>query len=290
MRSAPMNVSNKISIFGYTNYRSFLADYYNHRKNSHKGYSYRSFSKKAGFSSPNFLKLVIDGKRNISQEAMTKFVYALDLNEKEVEYFFALVKMNQTKSDEEKEKYFNILKSLAPHGKHRELEADSLKYLSHWMYPVIREMVLLDGYRDDPYWIARRLNGEFSQQDVVNALKFLKDKEFISRDENGKWHAGQEMVLSSDEVRSLAIRNYHRQMLDCSKDALEKLDISSREFGALTIILPEESVEELKKKIKSFRQSLHEWAVNELGDRKGEMIVQVNFQMFPHSKKIKSDA
>ena len=136
-------------------------------------------------------------------------------------------------------------------------------------------MVYLDEYRDDPYWIARRLNDDISQSEVNKALKFLKEKEFIFRDEQGEWQASQDMVLSSDEVRSLAIRNYHRQMLECSERSLEKLEINQREFGALTIILPEDSIEELKNKLKHFRQGLHEWAVQEVEDSAGELVVQL---------------
>ncbi len=53
------------SIFTYTDYRAFLHDAYTHAKATNPAFSYRYFAKKAGFSSPNFLKLVIDGVYNL---------------------------------------------------------------------------------------------------------------------------------------------------------------------------------------------------------------------------------
>ena len=50
-------------IYTYTDYRKFVKDYYLSKKKSIRRFSYRSFSEKAGFSSPNFIKLVIDGKK-----------------------------------------------------------------------------------------------------------------------------------------------------------------------------------------------------------------------------------
>ena len=40
-------------------------------------FSYRYFSRVAGFSSPNFLKLVAEGQRNLSPKSIAKFAKKL---------------------------------------------------------------------------------------------------------------------------------------------------------------------------------------------------------------------
>lgn len=50
-------------VFEYLDYRAFLRDYYAERKQS-RGLSFRSFSKRAGLGSPNYLKLVMEGARS----------------------------------------------------------------------------------------------------------------------------------------------------------------------------------------------------------------------------------
>ena len=65
------------SLFEYMNYRDYLRDYYAEKKKQHAFYSFRLFAQKAGFASPNFFKLVIDGKRNMSKESVFRFSKAL---------------------------------------------------------------------------------------------------------------------------------------------------------------------------------------------------------------------
>jgi len=278
--------TNTLSVYGYTEYRVYLKDFYEFKKDSHRGYSYRGFSKAAGFSSPNILKLVIDGQRNISPAATEKFIKALGFSNQMSDYFRTLVKFNQSKTDEDKDYFLSILKKLTPMAKRRELCSDSLKYVSHWLYAVISEMVSLDEFRDDPYWISRRIHGKATVTEISSALKFLISAGFISKDADGKYQPEDNMVLSSDEVKSLAVRKYHRQMLHQAEDALDNIPMEEREFGALTVVLPENASEELKYKIKQFRQELHTWAMQVSEDDGGEFVAQINMQMYPHTKKV----
>jgi uncharacterized protein (TIGR02147 family) len=281
----PQASEKALTVYGYTDYRLYLKDFYAFRKDSHRGYSFRAFSKAAGFTSPNILKLVIDGERNISPDAAQKFIKALGLKGPMAEYFGTLVRMNQAKTDADKEYYFNILQKLTPQAKRRDLNAEGLRYVSNWLYPVLREMVALKDFRDDPYWIARRLNGRASITEIAAALQFLLKEGFIEK-AAGRFQPKDHMVLSSDEVRSLAIRNYHRQMLDQAKESLDTLPMEEREFGALTFVLPEAALDELKYKMKLFRRELHTWAMQVTEEREGEVVVQVNAQMYPHTRKV----
>jgi uncharacterized protein (TIGR02147 family) len=276
-------------VYGYTNYRKYLLDYYEFKKAGPRGFSYRSFSKAAGFSSPNAVKLIIEGNRNLGVESVPKIIKALGLAGPMAEYFKALVAMNQAPNDDEKQVFFNQMQKLIPHSKKRDLNAEGLRYLSHWLYPTIREMVEFSEFRDDPYWIARRLVFQASISEISQALKFLIEEMFIEKSPQG-FKAGDQMVLSSDEVRSLAIRNYHRQMLDLARQSLESLPMEQREFGALTLNLPESALPELKFKLKEIRKNLHEWGLqvaqnHRLQGESHDSVTQINFQMFPLAKR-----
>jgi hypothetical protein len=96
----------KLNIFEYSDYRKYLADYYKLRKQQSAKFSYRFFAMKAGFSSASYLKLVIDGKRNLTECSQEKFSNAIGLNEKESEYFTALIGLSQSLTEREKMKFF----------------------------------------------------------------------------------------------------------------------------------------------------------------------------------------
>ena len=273
-------------VYEYTDFRKFLRDYYEYRKASHRGFSFRNFSRVAGFSSPNFLKLVMDGQRNLSVKATEQIISALKISDVAAKYFRALIGMNQAQSDEDRAAFFAKLKMLTPHAHKRHLSIESVEYLSHWIYPVLREMVMLPEFQEDPYWIARRLSCPVGAPDVASALNFLIKSGFLVRRDDGRLVPKDQIVITSDEVRSLAIRNYHRQMLHQAEFVLESMPMELREFGALTLMLPEESMAELKSRLKAFRSQLHEWALSKVRDEMPDSVVQVNFQMYPHSRKV----
>ena len=100
-------------IFEYIDYRQYLKDYYNESKATMTYFSYRFFAQRAGLNSPILLKLVFDGKRNLSRKSTEKFIKGLNLKEKEAVYFSNLVRFNQAKVVGEKQVYYRVLRSMA---------------------------------------------------------------------------------------------------------------------------------------------------------------------------------
>jgi uncharacterized protein (TIGR02147 family) len=68
MKGVTVNIAS--NIYNFSDYRDFLKDRYRQLKEADSLFSFRYFSKEAGFGSPNYLKLVMDGKRNLSTEAI----------------------------------------------------------------------------------------------------------------------------------------------------------------------------------------------------------------------------
>ena len=128
-------------VFEYLDYRSFLKDMYAYRKRRDRVFSYRYFSGKAGFASPNFLKLVIDGQRNLSHTSMLKSAKGFGLKGNEREFFENLVFMNQAGEHEERNYYYQKMMSAKDFKKIHKIAKDSYAYFSKWYYPVIREII-----------------------------------------------------------------------------------------------------------------------------------------------------
>ena len=69
-----------INLFRYDDYRKFLKDWYNNAKASRGSFSFRTFSKRAGFKSTNIFKLVMDGDRNLTEESLPNFIKGYIIN------------------------------------------------------------------------------------------------------------------------------------------------------------------------------------------------------------------
>ena len=67
------------SVFGYTDYRKYLADYYTVKKKENPSFSHTVLSQKAGFKNKGFIHTVIHGTRNMSKPSIVKISEAIGL-------------------------------------------------------------------------------------------------------------------------------------------------------------------------------------------------------------------
>ena len=268
----------QINVFEYLDYRTFLRDAYTHLKERQRGFSYRWFAKQAGMSSPNFLKLVIDGKRNLTATSTEKFATALSLSTQETSFFRELVSFNQAETPAEKNLHFERIGKYRKHRAVRRLERDTFEYLSRWYYPAIRELVSCNGFRDEPEWIAATLRPRITASQARKAIDVLLQLGVLERDESGALVQREPLLSTGPEVRSLAVGNFHRQMMERAEASIESFDRKDREISGVTVALSREAFEAFKQKIHALRAELLELSADE---KNATRVVQFNFQAFP---------
>jgi len=138
-----------VRILDYMNYREYLRDFFKEKKRELRFYSYRLFSLKAGLKSPNFLKLVIKGERNLSKQSVYKFSKALNLSKKETDYFENLIFFNQSKTLDEKNFFLSRIMEYRERCDPCKIEETEYDDYSHWYNPVIRELVGAADFKGD---------------------------------------------------------------------------------------------------------------------------------------------
>src|SRR5689334_23239215 len=83
----------------FTDFRDYLREFYEYKRQltrkDLRPYSYATFAAAADIKSPNYLKLIIDGERNLSSEMTRKFARAMGMNKDEADEFQALVDYGQ---------------------------------------------------------------------------------------------------------------------------------------------------------------------------------------------------
>src|SRR5262245_28068715 len=93
-------------VFRYRDYHEFLRAFYEHNKQKGYGFSLRAFSKRAQLRSSNYLKLVMDGERNLTAPMAARFAQACALRGQPADYFCELVAFNQATSADERERAY----------------------------------------------------------------------------------------------------------------------------------------------------------------------------------------
>jgi uncharacterized protein (TIGR02147 family) len=277
---APRTLSG-VNVFEFLDYRAYLRAVYAAEKQRRPAFSHRYFSRLAGLRSPNFLKLVMDGERNLGPDTVPKFVSALGLVGEAAAFFCDLVVFTQAQSVAEKNRAFERIAASRRFRGARRIDGDLFTYLSHWYYPAVRELTAHTDFREDPKWIARQLRPRISPADAERALSLLLSLGLVVRDQKtGRIVRGEPTLTTEHEVSSLAVKNFHRQMLERASDAIDAARPHQRDLAALTACVSVRTAALVKERIHRFREEITQLCDD---DQQGEVVYQLNVQWFPLS-------
>ena len=270
------------SIFTYLNYRTFLHDMFLYKKGTTSSFSYRYFSKLAGFSSPNFLQLVVNGTRNLTITSIAQVAKGFKLKKPEREFFELLVFMNQASDHAEKDRHYRKMISLKAQGSLKKLETAQYEYFSKWYFPVLRELVCFGDRQQTPEQLAGHLIPGVTVKEVETALARLTELGLIRKNDAGTFEQSDRIISTGPEVKSLLIANFHREMIAKGEQSISRFPANERDITALTFSFKQSKLPALKQKIAEFRQELlKEFA----GDEDTDQVMQINIQAFPLTQK-----
>ena len=119
-------------IIEYKDYHSYIKDFYEDRKRF-SYFSWREFAKLAGFSSPTYLRLVSEGKSNLSRVTMNRMISAMGLAGFEADYFKALVNFCNAKDDDAKMPFWKEMRKIALEYKVRVVDKEAVEYFDGWI-------------------------------------------------------------------------------------------------------------------------------------------------------------
>jgi uncharacterized protein (TIGR02147 family) len=269
------------NVFSYDDYRTYLRDAYSERKR--RGLSYRGLARRAGLSSPSFLKAVMDGQKNLAQATARRVAAALGLVGDAAEYFRLLVVSEQASDSAERRAVQVSLGRLRRYQDVQALEEARDAYHRHWYLPAIRELSLTDAFRADPKWIARVLTPKISIREAKQALATLEQLGLLRPDESGRLRASHRQVSTELEPNSDQIASFHRAMIARALQTLAEVPRPERDISSITLAVDPAGLGALKRRIQEIRREL----LDEFdAGRSGVQVVQVNFQLYPLSTRI----
>ncbi len=265
-------------IYEHLSYRGYLKASYEAGKAHVKAFSFRYLARRAGFTSPSFIKLVMEGERNLSDRGVEQVAQAFGIKGDALEFFRALVAFDQASDAQAKNEAFEQIAASRRFRHARRLDVEMFEYLSRWYYPAIREMTARHDFREDAEWIARELYPPVKAAEVSRALEVLLGLGLVAHDEGGRLQRSQTSVTTGHEVGSLAVGNFHRQMMTRAAASIEAFPSKDRDISALTVCIKREALPELKARIHAFREVLLHLCD---AQQSPELVYQINLQMFP---------
>jgi uncharacterized protein (TIGR02147 family) len=266
------------NIYTYDNYRTYLKDAFGAMKAENKKFSFRFFARIAGFSSHNTLWNAIDGRGTLSEESIDKVAKALKLTKEEAQFFKNLVFLNQAKNSEAKASLTREIIRSRSYRRTHPLKDAQLRYYTHWYYVVIREMVNLPNFSEDPEWIAAHTVPPIPPKQAAEAVDELVKLGLLSREAGGKLIQTNTLVGTTDEVTSALVAGFHREFMKRAGDSIDLVPRDKRDISSVTIRASADKIKALKEKIQNFRRELVEEASRHTD---ADVIYQLNLQLFP---------
>lgn len=269
------------SVYEYIDYRLFLRDHFEASKKQKPQYSYRYFARKAGVASANFLQLVMQGKRNLGPASVESFARALKLDAREASFFADLVALGQAETLAERNRAFERVAANRRFRAARRLDGPFFEYLTHWYYPVVRELAARADFSEEPRWIAAQILPRITPDQARGALATLEQLGLLVRDAQGALVRGDPSLTTGHEVRSVVIPAYHRQMIERAGHAVDNVPPEERDISALTVCVRAASLADLKDRVHRFREEMMERCDTET---EPERVYQLCIQLFPLSR------
>jgi uncharacterized protein (TIGR02147 family) len=274
--------SDSVNVFEYLDHRVLMRALFEHKKRTEYGFSHRAFARRAGLRSSNFLVLVMKGARNVSAEMAGRFADGFGLSKREAEYFVELVAFNQAKTATERARCYERVSRYRGHREVHKLGAEQADYHAHWFIPAIRELAARADFDEDPRWIARTLQPAIGAAQARRALAVLTRLQLLQRDAGGRLRQAAPIVSTGTGPLAHHVVSYHRSMLERASQALDGVPREEREISAITLCVSHDVMLQLKERIREFRRELLH-----IAEQQGapERVVQLNFQLFPMSRK-----
>ncbi len=248
------------------------------RKASTTGFSFRAFAASVGFGSPNYLKLIIDGERDLTVTNIHKIIPALNLSGLEVDCFETLVHFTQASTPAERRYYelrLNRLKSTIPGVKQK---SPPSRILSKWYYPYILLSLHERSVVEGKNFCRERL--DLSQGELDEAVALLEQLGLFEV-VDGIVHLKQQLLDIHDHKGiSRSQREFLQSQLNQSFHAFSaQYDKATAKFISHTLTLPPDGIKIIADRFVGFLDQITT-ELDVVGYDSGVEIGQINAQFF----------
>lgn len=244
-----------------------LQDEFNTKKSSNPRYSLRAFARSLDIS-PGTLSQILNSKKTVSPKILEKIFQKLNVEG------IALESLKEVHSEIKKSRSIKNLNE----RNIVEIDDETFSLISDWYYYAILEMVNLDCFESNIYWIAKKLGIEVEVAE--EAVERLLKLELLVISEEGNFFAANDFsCLSHSFQTSVAKKKRQKQIQELSKTKIDEVDISLRDHSAMTMTIDLDMIPEIKERIKKFRRDLGNYIVK--NSKKSDAVYELQISFFP---------
>lgn len=267
------------NLFTFADHREFLKAYLSERGPTQ---GVRALARKAGFKSPGYLTMLVKGDRKLTARSAEMLARALAFKGSSRQLLIAFARLDSCRNEKERQQAQSEILRIKSRRPEFKISAKQYSFLATWYCPVIYALIREGAPNPSVAEIASYLGRGVSPAMVERALADLEFLGLIKRDAKGEWRQVHMALTTPEDIREIAVSQYHRNNLELAEAALA-LPPEEREFGGLTVGVPRRLLPKVKERIRALRSELNEMLSAEPDSAD---IYQISLNLFPLTKGI----
>lgn len=264
-------------IFRYLEYGAWLRDEYDARRGYDATFTHRRFSEMCGYRSSGAMSLIMSGRRNLSDVAAERIGRVFELDASERAHLRRMLDWERADDFETRAQLLEQMRTAKAFAEHWQGTIDAYAFYQDGLVPLVRELVSLPDFVEDPAWMADRLHGDVSAERCARALERLVALGHLERGDDGALRHAQPIVATTPEARSDTLKAFQRFVMGLAADALDSQPSDARDMRVTTMAVSRSQVAD----IKALLVQLHKDVLTVVErDEPIEVVYQLNTQLF----------
>jgi len=265
------------TLYEASDYRPWLRAAIRSLRSRHPSRTAQALAAQLGID-PAHLSRVFSGRKHLALRHVPSIAKFLELGPADTRYLEALVRCNTAGTPAEANRYFLEMQGMRG-AFHRTIEDDAHEYFRSWVHPVMRTLLSLIEFRGSGWTrLASLFRKGLEPSQARDSVELLGRLGLVAPDARGILRPTAGVVTSGEKWVGEAVHEFQRQTIALSADLLESVPREERDVSTLTIPASRARLEELRDRIRQFRQETMSWA-RDLPEE--DCVVQLNIQLFP---------
>lgn len=214
------------------------------RQRANPHYSLRAYARDLGVH-PATLSQIMKGNRPLPLKNSSQVVMKLGLGPKEKTLFMESLLKTKVALDEIK---------ISDLDERFMLDESHYKIIAEWEHYVVLDLFELKDFDPSLIEISQRLGITENRAEVV--VNNLLTAGLLKVEENGTFRKIHEDIRTTEDIKSQALRESHKETIKMGIDKLEDIEVELRDFSSTTVAIDLNKLPEAKAIIREFRQKM----------------------------------
>ncbi len=268
-----------IDIYQYDDFRQYLRDAFEARKQEDATLTHRRFSEVAGVRNPGTFHDILQGKRKPSEKVVAACIEIFQLKPVAAEFLRLLIDYKECKEEQERSALFREMQNRRSHSNFMRLNPAQVRYYDDPLYALTLsaiEVVQFKGNFDD---LAGFLRPSVPATKLRKCVKDLLDWGLLRLTNDGVYEVVSRFIEPPPTLRE-PVRRLNREWILQAADAIFKIHPKDRHMSTAILAVSDLTRVRIQEKLEQVRREIFEMAQ---ADTAAETVMQVSLQLFPKS-------